>query len=246
MIFLGMVGGFGGAPKWRGAIDLLKPGGGSMTAFDPLKNITPGQLQLLRAKIGLINGARSPKLFESSANLKQLAYHILALQQQLFPGIGALIVARRNDDYATIAQTALPFQPAELQLSAPNSIVRAAGETNPSLYRRTIYIPDLGSDVIFTASEFDTVGGGNALLPDHHELEEGMISASGLHFETFSLKRQSIASLAVAPMLEFKREDPSGAILLFGGKDFLDPLVDLIVLRLLADYAARPLKNIPA
>lgn len=242
MIFIAMAGGPGGGGFGGGGHRVSKPFGKSMERIDPFTLLSGAQQEMLKAKQGLINDAIGLKIFESAPNLNQLVNHIDVLVKQLFPNAGSLLLARKNGDYVVVSRQDVGFDPGKLNLSAANSVVRAAGEV-AAIDRRTIYLPDLDQPDIFLASEFDTIAGKDDSAYNKHRVEIGTIDESGLVMDLISLKRNGVKSLAVAPILEYKQEDPVGAIILIGEPSFLDPFVDLIALRLVADQVARPLKR---
>lgn len=237
MVFLGVIGsGMGGG----GGNRIGKPRGKTMRQVNPLTVLGADERETLAAKQGILREITSLGAFEHAKNLEQLTAEVKDYAGRLFPRMGLLLLAKRPSDYAVIAQERIDFKPEDLKLSVGNSIVRVAGESVPS-ERRTIYLPDLNQQTIYLGSKFDRAFG-SELAVDQHMIEEGTIEESGLAFDLFSLKRAGVAALAVAPILEYKAEPPVGAVMLFGERAFLNPMVDLLVLRDFADLIARPLK----
>ena len=215
---------------------LAKPNNGHMRLINPLAVIGQEERKLLDAKREIIKSNSAIFDSENITNLKQLLNQIDIAIGEAFPNAGYVLLARQAGNYTAISQRGIEFDPKELNLSTANSIVKTAGEIEPG-ERRTVYIPDLSQNGLYLASKFD-----EGFARDHHDIEEGTIEGSGLTIDLFSLARAKIPAVAVAPSMERTYTDPVAAIMLVGSPSFLNPFVDLVPLRELADSIARPLK----
>jgi len=246
MIFVGMVTGGGGSRLGRGG-EIAKPHGRTMRLIENITGrLGDGEMKMLEAKQTILRVASRTKALESASTLQELCLNVDNLILQIFPQASSIILVKRSNNYEPLSLQKIDFDETLLNFSANNSVVRVAGEAEP-IERRTIYLPDvpnLERGEIVLGAKFERVDGAN-LTPRSHHLEIGTLKESGLNFDMISLLKKEVAlkSLAVAPILDFYQEPPFGAIVLVGKTGFLNPYVDLVPLRDLADMVGRPLKR---
>ena len=228
----------------RGPINrkqLAKPNGGFTYLIEnPLRQCGQTARNDFRLKMDILKGIAIN--FSKVRNEDDLAALFTTALVQIFPGSESLLLVKKGKTYQEIAAFGEQLEFEKLDLSAPDSIVRRAGEA-PVIQRRVIYFPDLTTDKIFLASKFDQVQG-DRLEENKHELEEGTLKSSALKIDLTAIKRAKLPAVAASPLLEYPQFDPCGAIVLAGDKQFLNPFTDLIVLREFADAIAKTMARL--
>ena len=220
---------------------LAKPNGGvTYLIEDPLRQCGQKARNDFRLKMEVLKGIAVN--FRGVRNEADLAALFTAALVQIFPGSESLLLTKKSNAYQVIAAVGEQLESEKLDLSAPSSIVRRAGEAQV-IQRRVIYFPDLATDKIFLASKFDQVQG-DGLEENKHELEEGTLKGSALKIDLTAVRRAKLPAVAVAPLLEYPQFDPVGAIFMAGDKEFLNPFTDLIILREFADAIAKKMARL--
>jgi hypothetical protein len=211
-------------------------------SIDPIATMSDYEKQILFAQRKLLK-MEEPRFVDAAKqkNLQELANVFAETVRELFPKAeGIIFLSKKEKDYEVVYSEG-NIDPRKLNLSSSNSIVRTAGDV-PESFRRTIYIPSLDKSMVYLASKFDTVTE-RGFEPNHHEIEEGT-QEELKNTDLVSLKKAGLKAIAAAPVMDFTNVDPVGAIVLTGKPNFLNPMVDLIVLRELGDKIAEPLRDI--
>lgn len=208
----------------------------------PLLLLNPPQICLLQEKMRILESALAD--LEKVRTYNDITEVFIRIIKELFPGsASALLLRDMTATYTEITSLNLALPPHLIGYFAGNdSLVKAAGESEPK-NRRTVYLPDLHDDVVIMGSRFNRVVGGD-VLPNVDQIEQGTIDNCGLKLKVDELARSGWQACAAAPILEYPQYDPEGAVVLAGKADFLHPIMDVIMLRSLADALAQPMARI--
>ena len=198
---------------------ILKPHGGSMFFKDPYSVICSNERQLLMAKKGVLQNLGRSDSLSNAKDVEQFSLHFHKTIKIIFPDSNSILLVKKVEQYTPVSYSEKAIDPTKIDFSSSKSILRAAGDIEPS-ERRAIYIPDVNGQYIFLASKLDTIIG-NDIINDLVNIEEGTIKDSGLKFDLDTFKKySSIESLAVSPIFEYSHLPPLGSIVLYGKKGF--------------------------
>ena len=190
----GSIGG-GGAPMKRpnGSDMIGKPHGGTMRLVDPLLVLGDNESKLLSMKLSAVKSAANLKLLDPSEATK-----IRSFMKTVFPDHGFILLSRQAGNYSVMVTGDIDIDPALLDLSGPQSIIRAACEALPPMERRTIYVPDTSKNLLFLESKSNFADReANEFTLGKHLIEEGTINDSGLKIDLASFKLKGIRAVAV-------------------------------------------------
>jgi len=218
---------------------VAKPGNGLMRVCCPVELLGPSERAMLNAKLGLLEEAKKLHILSPDVKPKDLGKPLEEFVKALFPGAGHMYLLRNSGMYQIVSSANLAFNPQHLDISSADSLVSMACESNYML-RRTVYLINTQVPHVFLENKaLIYIYNAREYAPSLHHLEEGPIDQCGFKIDLKKLAKIGIRSIAVAPIMRSGNdEDVQGALILVGPKGFLNPFIDLIVLRELADYLA--------
>lgn len=216
---------------------LAKPGNGLMRVYSLNEFVNPRTYHLLNAKLVLLEEAQDLNMLSPDVKTKDLAKPVEELVGSLFPRAGYMYLLKEKDNYNIVSSANLDFNPKSLDINSPESLVRYACDSD-RLFRRTIFLMNTENPYVFLGSKMNRIVN-NEYSPGNHQLEEGPIDQCGFKIDNKKLAKIGIRSIAVAPVMWLDwKDEPLGALILACRKGILDPFMDLLVLRELADYLA--------